>query len=180
MKRLTKLEKFGLIAAIIIAGTYFYMGKVYDPQAKALKKTVNKLNKIIKEINSFKTVPRIKPIHKKIEKRKKELEKVKTVLENTAKKTGKESEVTEILSRINSLADKNRLVVNSIAPKGKVDGTFFTWSSFDLDVEGSYYLFLDFLSDLKEMPEPVKIQNILIEKKREPPGLLKINMTIMI
>ena len=32
MKKLTKLEKFGLIAAIIIAGTYFYMGKIYDPQ----------------------------------------------------------------------------------------------------------------------------------------------------
>ncbi len=183
MKKLTKLEKFGLIAAIIIAGTYFYMGKIYDPQANALKKTVIKLNKIIKEINSIKEVLSVGSINRTIKKRKKELEKVKFELKSSTVKTGKESEITELLSMINRLVDQNRLAVKSIVPKGKVAGALFAWSSFDLDMEGSFYFFLDFLTALKKMPDSVKVQNISIEKSDDAGDagdVLKINMTLMI
>ena len=180
MRKLTKLEKFGLIAAIIIAGTYFYMGKIYDPQAKALKKTVIKLNKIIKEINSIEEISSVGSINKTIKKRKEELEKVKSELKDTVITTGKESEITELLSMINRLVDQSRLVVKSIVPKGRVAGALFAWSSFDLDMEGSFYFFLDFLSGLKEMRDSVKIQNINIEKNGDAGDVLKINMTLMI
>jgi len=180
MKKLTKLEKFGLIAAIIIAGTYFYMGKIYDPQAKALKKTVIKLNKIIGEINSIKEVSSVGSINRTIEKRKEELEEVKSELKDTVITTGKESEITELLDRINRLVDQNRFAVKSIVPKGKVAGTLFAWSSFDLDMEGSFYFFLEFLTALKKMPDSVKIQNINIEKNGDAGDVLKINMTLMI
>ena len=180
MKKLTKLEKFGLIAAIIIAGTYFYMGKIYDPQAKALKKTVIKLNKIIGEINSIKEVSSVESINRTIKKRKKELEKVKSELKDTVITTGKESEITELLDRINRLVDQNRLAVKSIVPKGKVAGALFAWSSFDLDMEGSFCFFLEFLTALREMSDSVKIQNINIEKNGDVGDVLKINMTLMI
>ena len=180
MKKLTKLEKFGLVAAIIIAGTYFYMGKIYDPQAKALKKTVIKLNKIIGEINSIKEVASAGSINRTIKKRKQELEKVKSELKDTVITTGKESEITELLDRINRLVDQNRLAVKSIVPKGKVAGALFAWSSFDLDMEGSFSFFLEFLTALKEMPDSVKIQNINIEKNGDVGDVLKINMTLMI
>ena len=180
MKKLTKLEKFGLIAAIIIAGTYFYMGKIYDPQAKALKKTVIKLNKIITEINSIQEVSSAGSINRTIKKRKDELEKVKSKLKDTVITTGKESEITELLDRINRLVDQNLLAVKSIVPKGKVAGVLFAWSSFDLDMEGSFYFFLDFLTALKKMPDSVKIQGISIEKNGDVDDVLKINMTLMI
>ena len=180
MKKLTKLEKFGLVAAIIIAGTYFYMGKIYDPQAKALKKTVIKLNKIIGEINSIKEVASAGSINRTIKKRKEELEKVKSELKDTVITTGKESEITELLDRINRLVDQNRLAVKSIVPKGKVAGALFAWSSFDLDMEGSFSFFLEFLTALREMSDSVKIQNINIEKNGDVGDVLKINMTLMI
>lgn len=180
MKKLTKLEKFGLIAAIIIAGTYFYIGKIYDPQAKALKKTVIKLNKIIGEINSIKEVASAGSIIRTIKKSEEEFEKVKSELKDTVITTGKESEITELLDRINRLVDQNRLEVKSIVPKGKVAGTLFAWSSFDLDMEGSFSFFLEFLTALKEMPDSVKIQNINIEKNGDAGDVLKINMTLMI
>ncbi|MBC2694601.1 MAG: type 4a pilus biogenesis protein PilO [Desulfobacteraceae bacterium] len=180
MKKLTKLEKFGLVAAIIIAGTYFYMGKIYDPQANALKKTVIKLNKIIGEINSIKEVSSVGSINRTIKKGKEELEKIKSELKNSTVKTGKESEITELLSMINRLVDQNHLVVKSIVPKGKVAGALFAWSSFDLDMEGSFYFFLEFLTALKKMPDSVKIQNMNIEKNGNIGDVLKINMTLMI
>ncbi len=180
MRKLTKLEKFGLVAAIIIAGTYFYMGKIYDPQAKALKKTVIKLNKIIGEINSIKEVASAGSINRTIKKREEELEKVKSKLKDTVITTGKESEITELLDRINRLVDQNRLAVKSIVPKGKVASALFAWSSFDLDMEGSFSFFLEFLTALKEMPDSVKIQNINIEKNGDVGDVLKINMTLMI
>lgn len=180
MKKLTKLEKFGLVAAIIIAGTYFYMGKIYDPQAKALKKTVIKLNKIIGEINSIKEVASAGSINRTIKKREEELEKVKSELKDTVITTGKESEITELLDRINRLVDQNRLAVKSIVPKGKVAGALFAWSSFDVDMEGSFSFFLEFLTALREMSDSVKIQNINIEKNGDVGDVLKINMTLMI
>jgi len=180
MRKLTKLEKFGLVAAIIIAGTYFYMGKIYDPQAKALKKTIIKLNKIIGEINSIKEVASAGSINRTIKKREEELEKVKSKLKDTVITTGKESEITELLDRINRLVDQNRLAVKSIVPKGKVASALFAWSCFDLDMEGSFSFFLEFLTALKEMPDSVKIQNINIEKNGDVGDVLKINMTLMI
>ncbi|HEC99274.1 MAG TPA: hypothetical protein ENN18_02675 [Proteobacteria bacterium] len=180
MRKLTKLEKFGLIAAIIIAGTYFYIGRIYDPQAKALKKTVIELNKIIGEVNSIKEVSSEESINRTIKKHKEELEEIRAVCETKAKKTGEESEITEILNRINRLADQNRLVVKSIVPKGKVAGALFAWSSFDLDMEGSFYFFLEFLSGLKKLREPVKIQGISIKKNGDVGDVLKINVTLMI
>ena len=180
MKKLTKLEKFGLIAAIIIAGTYFYMGKIYDPQAKALKKTVIKLNKIIKEINSIEEVSSVESINRTIKKRKKKLEKVKFELKHTVITTGKKSEITELLDKVNRYVDQSRLAVKSIVPKGKVAGALFAWSSFELNMEGSFYFFLDFLTALKKMEYSVKIQDINIEKNGDAGNVLTINMTLMI
>lgn len=156
------------------------MGKIYDPQAKALKKTVIKLNKIIGEINSIKEVASAGSINRTIKKREKELEKVKSELKDTVITTGKESEITELLDRINRLVDQNRLAVKSIVPKGKVAGALFAWSSFDLDMEGSFSFFLEFLTALREMSDSVKIQNINIEKNGDVGDVLKINMTLMI
>ena len=156
------------------------MGKIYDPQAKALKKTVIKLNKIIKEINSIEEVSSVESINRTIKKRKEELKKVKSELKNAAIKTGKESEITELFSRINRLVDQNHLAVKSIVPKGKVTGILFAWSSFDLEMEGSFYFFLDFLTALKKMEYSVKIQDINIEKNGDAGNVLTINMTLMI
>lgn len=181
MKKLTKLEKFGVIAAIIVAGSYFYMKNVYDPQAKALKKTIINLNKVIGKLNSTKkdTSP-IEPVKKTIKKRKKELDKFESSLADISGKTGKESEITDVMSKINRLADKSMLGMESIAPNGETKGAFFTWAVFDLEMEGSFDSFMKFLSGLKTMPDPLKVQKINIANENGNPAALKIRLTLML
>ncbi len=179
MKKLTNLEKFGVIASIIIAGSYFYMKNVYDPQAKALKKTVINLNKVIGKLNSTKkNIPPVKPVNNTIKKREKKLAEIELMLAGISGKTGKESETTGVMSKINRLADQNRLGIESITPKGKVKGVFFTWDLFDFEMEGSFEFLMEFLSGLKKISEPLKIQNISIENKNDNPAILKIKLTI--
>ncbi len=180
MRKLTKLEKFGLVAAVIVAGTYFYIGKVYDPEAKALKKTVIKLNKVVKEHSSLKDISSIKSINNTIKKREKKLEEIVYVLENTAKKRDGEAEITELLSRINSLAEQNRLAMTSIIPKGGIKGVLFAWSGFDLDMKGSFFSFVNFLSGLEKMSEPLRVKDICMERNGEKEGALNICFTLMI
>ena len=181
MKKLTNLEKFGVIAAIIVAGSYFYMKNVYDPQANALKKTIINLNKSIGKLNSTKeNTPPVEPVKKTIKKRKKELARFESSLAGICGKTGKESEVTDIMSKINRLADQSMLVMESIAPGGEIEGTFFSWAVFDLEMEGSFNSFMDFLSGLKAMPEPLKVQGINIGNENGNPAALKIRLTLML
>jgi len=181
MKKLTKLEKFGVIAAIIVAGSYFYMKNVYDPQAKALKKTIINLNKVIGKLNSTKKdTPSVEPVKKTIKKRKKELDRFESSLADISGKTGKESEITHVVSKINRLADQSMLGMESIAPNGETKGTFFTWAVFDLEMEGSFDSLMEFLSGLEKMQDPLKVQKINIANENGNPAALKIRLTLML
>ena len=181
MKKLTKFEKFGLAAALIIACTFYYMKYMYDPQAKVLAKTVKKLNKVIGEYNELKDVPSVESVNRTIKKRRKRLAALKSSLESSAVKTGKDSEITDLLSRINRLIEENRLVVKSIAPRSdKISGAFFAWNAYDLDISGSFYRFIDFLSALREMPDAVKVEHIQIEKGENGNSGLNIKLLLMI
>ncbi len=181
MKKLTNLEKFGVIAAIIVAGSYFYMKNIYDPQTKALKKTIINLNKVIRKLNSTKKdTPPAEPVKKTIKKRKKELDKFESSLADISGKTGKESEITDIMSKINRLADQSMLEMESIAPNGENKGTFFTWAVFDLEMEGTFDSLMDFLLGLQIMQEPLKVQKINIANENGNPAALTIKLTLML
>lgn len=164
MKRLSRFEKVGLMAVLIIACTFFYMKRAYVPQEKVLTKTVEKLNKVIKDINSLKEIPSASALRRTIEKRRQELAEVTKELEGTAVRTGAEHEITELLSEINRLLEKNRLAVNAVAPKGKVAGPLLEWNLYEVDMEGRFHAFIWFLNGLLDMPDAVKIESIHMEK----------------
>ena len=181
MKRLTKFEKFGIAAALLVACSFYYMKYMYDPQAKVLSKTIKKLNKVIEQVNELKDVPSVKSIRATIGKREKKLEDLMKQLESTAVKTGKDSEITELLSRVSQRIQKNRMALDSIAPRReKITGAFFAWNAYDLALRGSFFQLISLLSDLKEMPDPVRIDEIRIEKGAAGGGRLNITMVLMI
>ncbi|MCD4824323.1 MAG: hypothetical protein K8S55_06930 [Phycisphaerae bacterium] len=49
-RKLSKMEKAGLIAFVLVAGSYLYTNYVYDPAAKRLKTTRIQINKTRKKI----------------------------------------------------------------------------------------------------------------------------------
>jgi len=57
VKKLTKLEKYGLIAAILVGGSFFYLKKVYDPEAASLQRAIETLNKTVASYNRLSDPP---------------------------------------------------------------------------------------------------------------------------
>lgn len=163
MKTMTNLEKFGLAAALIIACTFLYMKYMYDPQTVVLKSTLEKRNKIVKELNLLKETPSLFQIKMTIEKDKKILEEVRSESGSLSVKTGNPDEITELLSQINQIIDSSRLDVNLIVPKEGIDGPFFRWAPFEMDIYGSFSSFMVFMEKIKNLRDPVEIRNLVLE-----------------
>lgn len=177
MKKLTKLEKYGLIAAIAIGVIYFYTERIYDPQAASLRETTVELTRVIGDLGVTAVAPPVALIGVAIEGRRKELEEVKSDVLYSAVKMAEEAEISEQLSSIGRLVSQNRLTIKDIVPKGEVEGDLFGWSLFELNMEGSFHSFVAFLSGLKEMPDPMKVRDINIKRSGDT---LQINMTLRI
>ncbi len=179
MRKLTKLEKFGLIAAIVVCGTYFYMGRVYDPEAKSLAKTVSRLNAAIKKYNEMDEAPPIKPVQKKIQLRQQDLEDITIRLKETGGRTGDPAEITRILARITGLARKNRLTLIKMTPEGEEKGILFTWAVFKAELLGGYHDFRMFVRDLRQLPQPVRLRELNITSVGNA-GKITINLILLI
>lgn len=179
MKKLTPLEKFGLIAVIIVSGSYFYMKNVYEPKAQSLKNTVTSLNNIIDQYNNFTDSPPAAPIKKSVERLKGERDEAATQLSEAGGRTGAAYEITNILSKVTTLAGRNRMVIIKIAPGGKEQGPMFNWAIFNTEMRGSYHDLKNFIASLQEMPQPVRVEGLQLESGADG-NLLKIKLTMMI
>ncbi len=164
MKKLTKLEKFGLIAAIVTCGTYFYMNKVYDPEAKALARTVTQLNKTIKEYNDLGEAPPVEPLRKRAAGLREELEEVTAELKEAGGRTDQRAEITEVLTAITSLAERNRLQVARMAPQGEEKEALFTWAVYRAELAGGYRDFKRLVDQLQERLEPIQLRGLKLSR----------------
>lgn len=180
MKKLTKLEKFGMAAAIVVIGTYFYMGKVYDPQAASLKKTVTSLNRIIQEINAMEEVKSERSIRKTVEKREAELAALREKQGASVRQTGNESEITTLMTDINALIEGAGLKALAIVPMGKAGGGLLGgFKKYSLQISGRYYPFLEFVKGLESMDDAVVIEHVSLQKGESGRSLM-ISMDLMI
>lgn len=179
MKKLTKLEKFGLIAAIITCGTYFYMNKVYDPEAKSLKRTVKKLNSAIKQYNELGEAPPVKPVQQQAEKLDKMLQQSTAELKEAGGRTDSPAEITEILTTITTLAEKNGLSIVSMAPNGKDQSSLINWAIFKAEMEGGYHNFKSLVAELEAMAEPIQLRALTLHRLDEK-GRITISAELLI
>lgn len=160
MKKLTRFEKFGLMAALIVACTFFYMKRVYEPQEKRLKKTVATLNKVIGEVNSLNQTPSAAVVHRKLQAGKKRLTELEARLQTTAMRTGAAREVMTLLAGINRLIEGNRLFVRTLTPKGTKADDLFDWNLFEIEMHGAFFDFMAFLEALRDLEDPVRVEEI--------------------
>jgi len=165
LKKLSQFEKYGIMAAIIIACTFFYMKKVYEPQEKEFKKTVAALNKVVGEINGLKQVPSMVQVRHELESLKKSLEEVDQKLQGTLMHTGAAREVTRMLRQINEHVAASGLRVVSLQPKGRNMDTLLQleWNHFQLNLSGSFHGFLHLLDSLRAMPDAVRIDGVTLK-----------------
>ncbi|WP_319406547.1 type 4a pilus biogenesis protein PilO [uncultured Desulfosarcina sp.] len=164
MRKLSRFEKFGIIAAILVVCTFFYVKRVYEPQEARLKKTVKALNKVIGQVNNLKEVPPQATVKYKLKANREKLEELKLRMKNNQLRTGTAREVTRLLSDINKKMADHGLRVKALAPDGRIKEDPITWNLFRIDMVGTFYEFLDFMQALKDMPDVVKIEGLRMEK----------------
>jgi Tfp pilus assembly protein PilO len=178
MRKLTRFEKFGLMAALIVALTFFYVKRVYEPQEKRLKQTVVTLNKLIGEVNSLRESPSAAAVQRTLKGREKRLAELNTQLERTAVRTGAAREVTSLLAGINRMIERHRLVVETVVPKGTVSDALFDWNVFAIDMRGAFFDFMSLLETLRDLEDPVRIEQVVL--KAEGGRGVRITLNLMI
>ncbi len=178
MRKLSRFEKLGVVAAVIIACGFLYMKRVYEPQEKKLKATVAQLNKVIAEVNGLKSVPSAVSLRKSLQKHKQELEEINKSLAGTAAGSGTDKGLSALISRVSGRIDECGLKVQSFAPKGSKKDELFSWRLFELTMTGGYFNYLSFLERLRAMPEAVKIEKVTMEQLDD--SNLRITMEIFL
>lgn len=180
MRKLTKLESFGLIAAILVSGSYFYMKKVYDPEAQSLKKTIDKLNQTIAQYNRMEEPPNLDSLQKRIDRQAEQLAMLTEELKDAGGRSEDAAEVTEVLEKICHLAkEQNMLVVKIVRDKDEQD-ELFTWAAVRIQLRGRYRDFVILLDRLKELPAPVQLQKLQIERGKDGYGEVMITSTLRV
>nr|WP_320115826.1 type 4a pilus biogenesis protein PilO [uncultured Desulfuromonas sp.] len=179
MRKLTKLEKFGLIAAILVSGSYFYLNKVYDPQAKALKKTVAKLNSTIGQYNKLDEPPPLAPVKKAIEKKKQERDDLKQQLHEAGGRSDNAQEAITLLDTINRKAYEQGLLMVQLTPLGPVDEDLYNWESFEVQLTGFFPHLLHFIDSLKAMQQPIELRELNIITSERLDGTITVKAQLL-
>jgi len=177
MKKLSRFEKIGLIAAVVVAGSFFYMKKVYEPQEKVLKATIVRLNKVVAERNALNEPRPANLIRKEIEGIREDLAEVEAQLSQVKAPTGADGEVTELLAEIATLTEQHALQVGGVEPLGKVTDQFFDRHAFQLELKGEFFDFLAFLEALRRLPDSVRADQVSLEALERG---LRIQLKLMI
>lgn len=165
MKKLTQFEKFGIIAAIIIACTFFYVKKIYEPQEKEFKKTVESRNKLAKELEGTQVLATVQ-VRGELEAAKKRKAELDAELTDSMVSSGSPREIMRLLGHINSRVAESDLVIVAQTPAGTLEDAMLlmTWTRFQMTLNGSFLGFLHFLSLLADMPEAIRVENLRLAK----------------
>ncbi len=170
MRKLTQLEKFGLVAGVVVAMSYFYLQKVYDPQAKALDKTVKELNKVAEELKTLQTVEPFFKIQGKLDGKKKELAQIDKELSTLIVPSETEAQLNALQHKILKAAEHCGLMTASMTPGG-VEQSIFSWRVYRMELLGGYGQFTAFLDALKELPALVQVGDIVLVGDKEGRGV---------
>jgi len=180
VRKLTKLESFGLIAAILVSGTFFYMKRVYDPEAAALKKTVAKLNQTIAEYNKLEEPPNLDSLKKKIEKQKEQWEAVTEELKAAGGRSDDPAAVTEVLAQISRLAKTENMQVLKIAKDKDEKDELFVWATVNIELKGRYQDFVRLVQAMKELVTPLQLLKLSIEGGKDDEGEIIIKAKLLV
>lgn len=112
-RKLTKVEKFLLIAVALAGSFYFYLDKIYDPKIHSFEKTREEISTMQQQILALGETPNTRRMADKVAGEKEQLAVLEEKLAEEAglKKARSESEVSKYLEEVNSLVLKNGLVV---------------------------------------------------------------------
>jgi Tfp pilus assembly protein PilO len=192
-RKLTKVERFGLILIAVITAFYGYLKMVYDPTSQRLVEMRTQYAELTEEVAAYETTPALGGLKSKIAELEQEQDSLGTELDTyiAGGKMQTQEKVTEVLVAINRLALRHSLSVAEIArknsgePAAKDSGAAkgggaakdkpgeaaetltvvsgFNWHQYGITLNGNYTDLTGFVQNLKTLDTYTYIQDILIQ-----------------
>lgn len=164
----TRREKILIILVTIVVPLFLYYKFYYLPsKAKInhIKEDIKKLELEIAKLESF--VKREKIIESEVEKRKKFLDEIKSILPT-------EREIPQLLKNVSELAKKHNLEILRFTPRQEERKDYYNIIPFDMELKGYFYDIIKFLNEVESLPRLVTLNNIeVLPQQREEKLIIK-------
>lgn len=161
-RKLSKLEKFGLIGAAITGMLYFYLNNVYDPQQQALKQAREHLNRSVREFNQLVASEPPFQLRRRLESQNQELSDLEEELKGMNVSFSSEDDLIRSQLWIYRLMERLNLRILNVTPKGPKE-ELFTWHVYSISIEGDFSGFVSFLKELRTHSTPIRVNRISID-----------------
>ncbi len=183
-RKLTKLERVGIVAVIVIMASFFYDREVYKPEHEKFKLLRENFIELSAEVRDLKRQEPREGFISAISERDKELRQARSELEEASQVLAGAEDLMPILTQIGQLAGKHNLKIGKFSPvEGKrlrnEEEVSPPRSFHKMALRGNFLDFREFLREVKLLPKLVVIERVVIEREMEEEDL-KIDLWISI
>ncbi len=166
-RKLTKFEKFGLIAAVLTGMLFFYLKHVYDPQQQALIQAREQLNQSITQFNELQAAEPPFLLRRRLEHQQEILAELERELAELGVRVGDEEALIRAQHWVFQEMERRNLRVLNVVPQG-VEKKHLEWHIFRVTAEGDFKGLVDLLRELPNYGTPMLMEQVSISRADKP------------
>ena len=172
IKRLTKLEQFGILIAIIVVGVFFYLKLVDASLGRKLHRTERDWVKLSADVSRMRSEEKTGRIEGEIRKLRKKVSRAKQDLGKIEIALAGDSQIDEIANRIVQTAAQSGLMIKKfdrITDKNKIKeiskgNEFYKRRYYNLILQGRFNTFRSFIKEISQLKFKEQWKLIVIKK----------------
>ncbi len=166
-RKLTKLEKFGLIAAVITGMLFFYLKNVYDPQQASLEQSRERLNRTIRDFNQLQETEPLFQLRQRLNSKNEELAGLEQTMAELDIAPAGTTDVSMVRHSLYQDLNNRSLRIIEVSTTG-TRKELFTWHVFNVRARGDYSGFINLIRQLQTYDRPVRMDKIRVKGEVSP------------
>ncbi len=171
-RKLTRLEQIGILAAVVVIGTFGYLKFVNADPGRKLKRTKTEYSKLTAEVDRLKKEARSGNEKRELARFRKKVSKAREQLEQTETLLVQDETKDRMVNTIVKMATESNLMIKAfgeVAEKsaiGDISGgpTPYTHRYFSITLKGRFQTLRRFLDKVDDLPKLIAIRKIDIQK----------------
>jgi len=160
-RKLTKLEKFGLIAAVVAGILFFYLKNVYDPQQRSLERAREQLNRTIRDYNQLQAAEPLFQLRGRLQGREQEQDRIKQALAALQIGGTNPQEFARTKQWVYREMERLNMRVLNVTPGGRRQ-ELFDWHVFEIRMEGDFAGLVGLLQAFNGHPAPLRVDRVTV------------------
>jgi hypothetical protein len=160
-RKLSKLEKYGLIGALITGALFFYLKNVYDPQQASFKQAQEQLNRSITEFNQLQAAEPPFQLRRRLESQREELGRLQEEMAAMDVRFSDEEDLIRNQHWVYRQMEQLNMRIINVQPLRK-HMDLFSWSIYRVNLEADFNGFIQLLHRLRSHTTPLRVHNVSI------------------